>query len=193
MILITTIVLGLIGIIIFEKIQKNYKTQIDIYEITKNLPSLNNCIKNRQCLYQIKNKNYNLNKINTDNTIYDKQLIGKFLIKLRAYCIDNSLEKINIVTNNNNYSINQNFQVIDQDTTFIEKTHWMLIYLQEIDKPIETIYDTIYIDYTYDFNLPKKGYFFNDIKFTSRKILEKFNIDSIKISNNLITINVSKN
>ena len=37
----------------------------------------------------------------------------------------------NIVTKNNNYSITQSFKVIDQDTTFIEKTHWMLIYLQE--------------------------------------------------------------
>ena len=156
MLFLTTLFLGLIGIIIFDLIQKKYQAELKLSEITKNLPSINNCIKHRQCLYQIKNKNNNFNKIITDNTIYDKQLIGKFLIKLRAYCIDNSVEKINIVTNNNNYSINQNFQVIDQDTTFIEKTHWMLIYLQEIDKPIETIYDTIYIDYTYDFNLPKK-------------------------------------
>lgn len=181
--LILTLIIGLIGIIVFDWIQRTIQYNKSMIEIKKNLPSMDDCIKHRQCLYQIK-------QLKPENLIESKDDVGKELLKLNEYN-----KKIKIIASTKDSKFTKMFEFLDDDTTQIEQCHWSLIYLKELDlkgtKKVGRIHDTIHVDYECNlktFEITK----ITNIEMVFRDNFNKsFNVDSIKVDNDVIQIRVS--
>lgn len=181
--LIFTLIIGLIGIIVFDWIQRKIQQNKNVSEIKKNLPSMDDCIKHRQCLYQIK-------QLRPENIIDTKDDIGKELLKLNQYN-----KNIKMIVSTKDSKFTKMFEFLDDDTTQIEASHWTLIYLKELDlketKKVGRIRDTIHVDYQYNlknFEITK----ITNIEMVFRDDFNKsFNIDSIQVDENVIQIHVS--
>ena len=183
--LLFTLIIGLVGLLIFNWIQKTYQNSNVESEINNNLPNLDQCIKHRQCLDQIK-------KI---KVITDQQDIGIYILKTLSHDI---IYKI-IMTNRDHY-ITKKFKFLNNDeTTIIGKACFSMIKFKEIGQKIDRLYDHLNINYTdnsiYNINPLQYNYDYiiTDINFVYRNCLNKFKINSLEHINNYIIIRVSNN
>ena len=187
--MITTILIGLIGVIMFNFLQNKYKSNSNISEITKNLLPLDLCIKKRQCIDQIKLNKIQLKyvQLNEESYLNQYRLSKHILSNLH----NDSKFTINMKTNNSKTT--KHFTFFSDDIVIFYGYIIGRYLLREVDKELLNVPDSFQIDYCDDSDYSRLTCFkFNYLTKDTKKIYgHEFNIDNFKFVNNTIVLDVS--
>ena len=185
-----TVIIGFIGIIIFNLKQKIYQYKNNhISEITKNLLPLDLCIKKRQSLDQIKINKFKLKYIPLDNEEYLNQY------RLSKHILSNLFDKSKLTVNmkTKNYEITKHFILLNDDVTIFYGYVIGRYLFREVGKKIFSVQDTLEIEYADQKEYSELTQFRFYYLTKDTKLIDQhyFKINNFKYIDNTIVIDVS--
>ena len=189
--MIYTILIGLFGVIIFNLLQRNFKSSSNISEIKKHLLPLDLCIKKRQCLDFIKLNKYKFKLKYVP--LEDEEYLNQYKLSnhILSNLYDDSKFTINMKTKNSETT--KHFTFLSDDIVIFYGSIIGRYLLREVDKELLNVPDSFQIDYFDDSDYSRLTCFkFNYLTKDTKKIYgHEFNIDNFEFVNNTIVLDVS--
>ena len=183
--------IGLFGVIIFNLLQRKFKSNNYISEITKNLLPLDICIKKRQCLDYIKLNKYKFKLKYVP--LEDEEYLNQYRLSnhILSNLYNDSRFTINMKTKNSETT--KHFTFLNDDIVIFYGYVIGRYLLREVDKELLNVPDSFQIDYCDEKDYSQLTCF----KFTYRnkdtKIINEheFKIYNFRFVNNTIVLDVS--